>query len=63
MTCEPTKFNHICKFGFSFAFHFPAQKQVDVTFDHHENPVAFWAVAEPIPDNSDVELSEHEGAW
>jgi len=61
MTGKPTKLDHVEEFCGSLTFHFPAEEQVDITLDHHEDPVALRAIAKPVPDKSNVELPEHKG--
>ena len=61
MTSKPAELYHVEQFRFCFAIHLPLEEQVEVALAHHEDPVAFGADAEPVPDNSDVELAKHEG--
>ena len=63
MTSKPTKLDHVKEFCGSLTLQFPTEEQVNVTLEHHEDPVAFRAVAQPVPDKSNVELSQHEGRW
>jgi hypothetical protein len=62
MARNPAKLSHVKKFNCIPAFQPPNKKQVNYALEHHEDPVALWATAQPEPEESNVELPQHEGA-
>lgn len=60
---KPAKLYHVGKLCGCFTLQLPAQEQINITLKHHENPVALWAVPQPVPNESNVELSKHERGW
>ena len=50
MAGYPTEFDHVQYLRIGFTFVFPTEGQIEVTFDHNKNPIAFRIVAKYPPD-------------